>query len=196
MKNLRQTLLRIYLACAVLASVWFLAAPFPTDAKSPKPSAPIQITASSGRLLAFLAYTQTGASPFAPDTPTDSAYVCLSAEQLNAMDKAVRPKLHLKYIDEAHDCDDMSFEWRVLCHRWAIDNLTHDLPLSLAAFVCYVKIHPEAFDGRFGGEGRHALGLICDDRGVWHFVDVQSGMHVKAEEALYEGSIEAFKILL
>jgi hypothetical protein len=111
------------------------------------------------------------------------------------MDKFVRPKQHVIYTDEAWDCDDMAKEWVTLTHLWASHEYLPGAPVSLAAFLCYVQIRAGAFDGRWDVEGKHALGLVCDNTGCWWFVDAQSGMHQKVEEAYFEGTIEVMKIL-
>jgi hypothetical protein len=162
-----------------------------------KPPAVIRlpITAASWKAVTVELFGQTEVNMLSPDMPTDELYWLPTYEQLTALDKAVRPKLHLEYIDNARDCNHMAFEFYVLSHEWAIEKVTHGAPISLAVFICYVKIHPEAFDGRFGGEGLHALALILAADGVAWFYDVQSGRHVKVVEAVIEGSIEPYKII-
>ena len=160
-----------------------------------KPPSALQLTASAWPPVVITAYGQTGASPLVPDMVTDQFFLFLSRSKINQMQAAIRPLQHREYIDEAWDCDDMAKEWAVLAHRWTIDNVSGKLPIALAAFVCYVEIHPGAFDGSWSEEGAHALGLICDDGGVWWFVECMSGAVVKAQEALFEGTIEARKII-
>lgn len=156
---------------------------------------PLTVVGAQWTTAMIEAYEATGAGPFSPDTPTDGLYFYPTHAQLAKMDKVVFPKMHREYIDEAWDCDDMAFEWRVLTHRWAVENITGKAPIALATFVAYVEIHSGAFDGHWKSEGRHALGLLCDSESVWWYVEPRTGLHVKVEEAKFEGTIECYKIV-
>lgn len=143
----------------------------------------------------FGAFYSTGAKNHTPDRPTDNVYFCPTPLQIREMDKAVSQKLHTVYVAEAWDCDDIAWEWRVLCHRWAVENVTKGEQLPIAAFICYAEVKREAFDGRLGFEGHHALGLLCDSSGVWWYVEPSYRLRVKVEEAKFEGSIRCYKIV-
>lgn len=165
--------------------------------RMPKPGQTVRIpvTAARWQPLFLSAYATTSASPFEPDDTADELYFLPSHAQLARMDKWVRPRQHRVYIPEANDCDDIAWEWKVLTHRWAVEKLTGRAPLSIATFVAYVEIYEGAFDGRWSGEGLHALGLLCDDHGVWWYHEPSWGWHVKVEEAKFEGTIRCVKIL-
>lgn len=141
----------------------------------------------------FGAYAATGANNAAIDRPTDNTYFFPSRLQLAEMDKAVNAKLHTVYLAEAWDCDDIAWEWRVLCHRWSVENVSKDYPI--AVFVCYADVDENAFDGRLGFSGSHAMGLLCDISGVWWYVEPRLHLKVKVEEAKFEGSIRCRKIV-
>lgn len=148
-----------------------------------------------GFWLELGAYFSTGASNHAPDRPTDNGYFCPTPIQIGEMMRGVKPKLHRSYIAEAWDCDDMAWEWRVCCHRWAVENITKGDELPIAVFVCYGEVKAEAFDGRLKMAGLHALGLLCDASGVWWYVEPRLDYLVKVEEARLEGSIICHKIV-
>jgi len=152
-----------------------------------------QKAVSPSLFTAFDAYYSTGSRNFAPDRPTDNIYFFPSHLQLHEMDLAVRPKLHRTYLAEAWDCDDMAWEWRVLCHRWAVENVSKELPI--AVFVCYAEVDENAFDGRLGFAGHHALGLLADANGVWWYIEPKLGYRVKCQEAKLEDSIRCYKIV-
>lgn len=181
--------MKIFLSCLAISA----AIVFPGTA-GPKEK-PKTVTGAPWAPVAITAYIQTGADPECPDGPVDGLFFLPTHAQLAEMDKSIRPKQHREYIEESWDCDDMMKEWVVLTHRWAIDNVTHKAPIALATFGAYVQIHPGAFDGRWKSEGRHAVGLVLDSDGVWWAVDCQSLMHVKVQEALFEGTIEFEKIV-
>jgi hypothetical protein len=190
---MKKPLLIIWLLCLLFA--WLLVGcstpvlPHPYVGYIPRRAVSISL------FMEFDAYASTGALPNSPDRPTDNIYFCPTQVQLREMDLAVNPLLHRTYIAEAWDCDDMAWEWRVLCHRWAVEKVTKGRELPIAVFVCYAEVKSEAFDGRLGFAGHHALGLLCDSSGVWWYVEPKLGYHVKCAEAKFEGSIRCYKIV-
>lgn len=180
-------LLMFVVAVMVNWSAW--AAP---RAKFPEPVTSLVV--GPHLLLAVSAYRHTGADPRYPDYPVDMLFFCPTLKQFDTMQTAIRPKQHLTYVAEAWDCDDMAQEWRTLSHRWAVENITKDAPIPLAAFVVLGKVESDSFDGRLGFSGYHAFGLVLDAEGVWWYVEPKLGYRQKVLEARYEGSIEAMKI--
>lgn len=178
-----------------------LALTFLVGCTTPRPivnavSAPLRVMVGyPWDAVAFAVYEQTGLTPVLGDGPVDSLFYCPTHAELSDMDRYIRPKQHLDYVENSNDCDDLAKEWCVLSHTWSVKNITRDAPLSLAAVVCYVRIHDGAFDGRWRSEGLHALGLIVDSDGVCWYVDAQTLWHVKVEEAKFEDTIEAFWIV-
>jgi hypothetical protein len=154
-----------------------------------RPKVQIAIATAPRQAIYFRAYAATRATPNFNEGPVDGIFWCPTFEQLTKMDKFVRPKQHTKYTSESWDCDDMAKEWESLTHLWASHEFLPGAPVSLATFLCYVEIRAGAFDGRWMSEGKHALGLLCDNTGCWWAVDAQSGMHQKVEEAFFEGTI-------
>lgn len=164
------------------------------DKPAPKQKT-ITIAAAPWQIIYFRAYSATRATPNLNEGPVDGIFWCPTFEQLTKMDKFVRPKQHTKYTSEAWDCDDMAKEWETLTHLWASHEFLPGVQASLATFLCYVEIRAGAFDGRWMLEGKHALGLLCDNTGCWWFVDAQSGMHQKVEEAFFDDTITVMRIV-
>jgi hypothetical protein len=194
------------LACACLATschTFTGAVPNPSNVSQKynldygKPVKPptVKITIAPWYVIYAGAYDSTRALPSLNEGPVDGIFWCPTFEQLTKMDKFVRPKQHTKYTSESWDCDDMAKEWESLTHLWASHEFLPGAPVSLATFLCYVEIRAGAFDGRWMAEGKHALGLLCDNTGCWWFVDAQSGMHQKVEEAFFEGTITVRRIV-
>jgi len=156
---------------------------------------PIVLKAHTWPTIFNSAYEQTHASPRVSDGPTDMIFFSPSTEQIDVMLAWIKSRQHLQYIPEANDCDDIAFEWRVLAHRWAIENATYGAPVSFCAFIAYVKIYPGAFDGAGKTVGFHALGLVRDSEGVFWWVEPTGPLKVKVLEAYYENTIEAVKIV-
>lgn len=141
-------------------------------------------------------YAQTGVKPPVQEPGyVDGVYIYPTYDLLTMMDAYVRPRQHFGYVAEAWDCDDMAKEWCILTHIWWTEVTKGKAPVALASFVVYVQVERTAFDGRLGIAGGHALGLICANDGVWWYVEPATGWHVKAQEALFEGSITAEQII-
>ena len=190
---------KLILTCLALACIASSCQTFsgalPEAKVEPPEKAEIQIIAASWQTIYLRAYLATRATPNLTDSPVDGIFWCPTFEQLNLMDRYVRPRQHTEYVGEAWDCDDMAKEWETLTHLWASQEYLPGAEVALATFLCYVEIRAGAFDGRWSDEGKHALGLVCDNTGCWWFVDAQTNMHQKVEEAYFEGTIAVMRIV-
>ena len=180
------------LVASLLIGQFFRAFP-QGPAPAPAPAPRTVVPAVHVLPLYISAYHQTGADPGSPDSPTSLFYFRPPASYIDRIQAFVQPLQHTDYIPEAWDCKSMAQEWSVLAQRWAVW-ATGGAPVRLAVWVTHVVIYPGAFDGRYLNQGGHALILLIDSDGVGWFIDAQSGWRVKAEEAYYEGWIEARKI--
>lgn len=165
---------------------------FGLAAKAPKQIPPMLVAPWDA--VATVVYLQSGADPEWPDGPTDVAYACPTGKEIDRMLKWVYMRQDLNYLPEAHDCDDISMEWRVLAHKWGRKMLTKKKHVSFSAHIAYVKINPGAF-GFFTGEGLHAVGVIVDNEGIMWLIEPMGPFKVRAIDAKLDGTIEVLKIV-
>lgn len=156
---------------------------------SPRPAQVIDLQARDVYDITIHGFIQTNCKPPGIDVLVDDPYVCPTKDMIRWMDKFVQKRQHLKYAEESWDCDDIAKEWVHLTHLWWLEETSGKIPAALATFLVYTQIETGAFDGRWEGNGAHAMGLLCDADGVWWFVEPRRHWRVKAVEAYVEGTI-------